>query len=460
MSTSLRFRWIFLVLVIFLLFPFQKAGAGQTTFGMGVRKHSAAQAVTPPVGEAPKPQLLNADSTPTLRYPVSVWESSISCGWLDVTRSGVSYTVVESGRAGKPALKRFAPGEVQHLLAPADAAGGEEFEVRSGEILSIQIVKGSLLQVTFARRAPLLTYLPQDQWGTVEKPRQFMGAAQLNLAGTMAIQRAMQEFDSVLATVKPPAPPPLEVSLRAEPPTVEKGRPVTLVWNSTNATSLDLEPGVGRVAAAGGMSLLPQDSTNYTLTAIGPAGAKAASVYVTVTAPAPAAVPTLVLTEPSAAEGETVEVASSPLVIRGVVMDASGMPVVTVNGGSVTMRPTSAQAAQFRSDPIDLQPGENKFEVVAVNSAHGHAKVTFIARLSSSPPKAQPTETSNSRGLGKAEILSLLKGDVPSERIAALVKERGIKFVPTPDDLKDIRGAGGGDDLIDAINQAPAPTRN
>jgi hypothetical protein len=208
------------------------------------------------------------------------------------------------------------------------------------------------------------------------------------------------------------------------------------------------------------MSLLPQDSTNYTLTAIGPAGAKAASVYVTVTAPAPAAVPTLVLTEPSAAEGETVEVASSPLVIRGVVMDASGMPVVTVNGGSVTMRPTSAQAAQFRSDPIDLQPGENKFEVVAVNSAHGHAKVTFIARLSSSPPKAQPTETSNSRGLGKAEILSLLKGDVPSERIAALVKERGIKFVPTPDDLKDIRGAGGGDDLIDAINQAPAPTRN
>jgi hypothetical protein len=54
----------------------------------------------------------------------------------------------------------------------------------------------------------------------------------------------------------------------------------------------------------------------------------------------------------------------------------------------------------------------------------------------------------------------LLKGDVPSERIAALVKERGIKFVPTPDDLKDIRGAGGGDDLIDAINQAPAPTRN
>jgi len=371
--------------------------------------------------------------------------------------------VVEGGGGGKAhyAGKKFmAPGEPQYLVAPAEAVGGGEFDVSSGEIRGAQIVKGSLLQLAFARRAPLLIYLPQDQWGTVEKPRQFMGAAQMNLAGTLAIQRALQNFDTVLAEVKPPAPPALDVSLRAEPPTVEKGRPVTLVWNSTNATSLDLEPGVGSVAAAGGMSLLPQDSTNYTLTATGPAGVKASSVYVTVTAPAPASVPTLVLTEPSAAEGQTVEITSSPLIINGVVMDASGMPVVTVNGRSVTMRPTSAQAAQFHSDPIDLQPGENEFEVSAINSAHGQAKVTFIARFSSSPPKAPPAEPANSKGLGKAEILSLLKGYVPSDRVTTLVKERGIKFAPTPDDLKDIRGAGGGDDLIDAINQAAAPARN
>ena len=119
------------------------------------------------------------------------------------------------------------------------------------------------------------------------------------MAGTMAVQRAMQNFDSVLAEVKPPAPPSLDVSLHAEPSSVEKGRPVALVWTSSNATSLDLEPGVGRVAAAGGISLQPQDSTNYTLTATGPAGTKAASVYVTVTQPAPAVLPTIVLMEPS-----------------------------------------------------------------------------------------------------------------------------------------------------------------
>jgi hypothetical protein len=155
-----------------------------------------------------------------------------------------------------------------------------------------------------------------------------------------------------------------------------------------------------------------------------------------------------------------VEVASSPLIIRGVVMDASGIPVVTINGKSVTMRPTSAQAAQFRSDPFALQPGENRFEVSAVNGAHGQAKVDFVARLTSSVPKVQPAGPGNFRGLSKAEILSLLQGDVPSARVAELVKERGIKFVPTQDDLKEIRGAGGADDLIDAINRAPAPARN
>jgi hypothetical protein len=241
---------------------------------------------------------------------------------------------------------------------------------------------------------------------------------------------------------------------------VEKGRPVHLVWTSSNATSLDLEPGVGRVAASGGMSLVPQDSTNYTLTATGPAGTKAASVIVSVTAPAPASLPTIVLIEPAVAEGQTVEVSSSPFIIRGAVMDASGIPVVTINGNSVTMRPTSAQAAQFKSDPLDLQPGENRFEVSAVNSANGKAKVAFIAHLTPSAPKSLPAEPSNAKGLGRAEILSLLQGDVPSARVAELVKQRGVKFVATQDDLKEIRSAGGGDDLIDAIIQAPGPARN
>lgn len=413
---------------------------------------------SPPTAEAPKPQLLNADSNPALRYPVSVWESSVSCGWLDVTRSGVTYTVVESGGRGKAASPhmKFAAGAGEYLVAPADAAGSEGFTVGSSEIQGVQMIEGVFLHMAFGGRKPLLIYLPQDLCATVVgRPRAFKEQAQKMPAGTMAVQRAMQNFDGVLGEVKPPS---VDVSLHAEPSTVEKGRPVTLVWSSSNATGLDLEPGVGRVAAAGGISLQPQDSTNYTLTATGPVGAKAASVYVTVTQPAPASLPTLVVTEPSAGEGQTIEVSSSPLIIRGVVMDASGIPVVTVNGKSVTMRPTSSQAAQFASDPLILQPGENRLEVNAINSAQGQVKVAFVARLTAAPPKPPPAEPTNPKGLDKAEILSLLQGDVPSARVADLVKQRGIKFVPAPGDLQDIRGAGAGDDLIDAINQASAST--
>jgi hypothetical protein len=98
--------------------------------------------------------------------------------------------------------------------------------------------------------------------------------------------------------------------------------------------------------------------------------------------------------------------------------------------------------------------------VSAINNARGQSKVTFIARLTPSRSKVQPAEPSNARALGKDEILSLLQGDVPSERVAELVKQRGIRFAPTPGDLKDIRSAGGSDDLIDAVSQASAPARN
>ncbi len=435
---------------------------------MGGKKRAASPVAPPNPANAPKPDLLNADSNPTLRYPVAVFWGSY--GWLDVTRTTVRYTMVVGGAASpSPSrhLKKFAaPTGINYLATPApvrkDALEGMEasmegFEFNLSDLRDIQFDKSVMVIQTPGARIEL-AYLPQSLWGETQTERAFNEEAQSNIAGTMAVQRGMRNFDGVLAEVKPPAAQALDVTLHAEPSSVEKGRSVSLTWSSSNATGLDLEPGVGHVGATGEMKLQPQDSTNYTLTAIGPAGTKVAGVFVAVTAPA--SLPTLVLTEPAASEGQTVEVARSPLVIQGVVMDASGMPVVTVNGRSVTMRPTSPQAAQFKSDPFDLHDGENKFEVSAINSSQGQTKLAFIIHLTSAPSKVQPAGPDNSRGLGKAEILSLLKGDVPSDRVTELVKERGIKFAPTPDDLKDIRSAGGSNELVDAISQATAPARN
>ncbi len=93
-------------------------------------------------------------------------------------------------------------------------------------------------------------------------------------------------------TIQPPPLPPKEVGpvkagLTLEPTKVEKGQSVKLLWDSQNATDLDLEPGVGRVPAAGSRSVTPQETTTYTLTATGPGGTKRPSAHVIVTNPPP-----------------------------------------------------------------------------------------------------------------------------------------------------------------------------
>jgi hypothetical protein len=388
-----------------------------------------------------QPQLLNADTDPTLRFPILNMSGSsvfsISYGWLDVNREGIHYTVAQPDKKKKESY---------------DAAFSELTEIK---------LQSNFLEVRHLKKRERIIYLLEDRWGSVHTGPGLMNAANVNSAGTVSIGQTITHFDQVLAMVKPPPPPAPVISLRADPGTVEKGHAVTLIWTSTNATTLDLEPGGGHVAVAGSTSLSPVDSTTYTLTATGPGGTRTATAYVAVTKPPPAAPPTIILVEPSiAASGQSITVASSPLTIRGVAMDNSGIPAVSINGIPAGMRPKNAQAAEFSSDPITLQPGENKFEIDATNASHAVAKVVFTARYTPPPPppveKPQPSVETNSKGLDKADIIDLLKGDVPSERVAELVKNRGIKFSPTQDDLKEIRAAGGGDDLVAAINDAAA----
>jgi peptidoglycan-associated lipoprotein len=104
----------------------------------------------------------------------------------------------------------------------------------------------------------------------------------------------------------PPAPPPAPalqptVTLNASPSAVDPGQTVTLSWSSTNATDLDIEPGVGKVAPQGSTPVNPTQSTTFTITATGAGGSATASASVSVNAPAPpaAAAPT---TQPSVSD--------------------------------------------------------------------------------------------------------------------------------------------------------------
>jgi peptidoglycan-associated lipoprotein len=90
-----------------------------------------------------------------------------------------------------------------------------------------------------------------------------------------------------------PAPPPAKptVTMNASPASIKTGETARLSWSSTNATDLDIEPGVGKVAPEGATPVNPTESTDYTITATGPGGSATASARVEVAAAAPPPAP-------------------------------------------------------------------------------------------------------------------------------------------------------------------------
>jgi len=67
-----------------------------------------------------------------------------------------------------------------------------------------------------------------------------------------------------------PGGPPVVTTFTASPPFIDSGQSVTLSWETTNATSVTISPGIGMVpAAAGSVTVSPTETTTYTLTATG-----------------------------------------------------------------------------------------------------------------------------------------------------------------------------------------------
>jgi len=109
------------------------------------------------------------------------------------------------------------------------------------------------------------------------------------LIGLLTFAGGCKKQVATQAPAQTPAPPAAQptVTLNASPTTALAGDTITLSWSSTNATDLDIEPGVGKVAPDGKTPVQPDSSTTYTITATGPGGRASASARVTIT---PAAV--------------------------------------------------------------------------------------------------------------------------------------------------------------------------
>ncbi|MEJ2111875.1 MAG: OmpA family protein, partial [Acidobacteriota bacterium] len=94
-------------------------------------------------------------------------------------------------------------------------------------------------------------------------------------------------------TQEPVVPKPT-ISLTVSPSAIEKGKSTTLTWKTTDATSVNIDNGVGTVEPSGSRTVSPSVSATYMARATNAQGEAIAEARVTVTEPpppTPAAVP-------------------------------------------------------------------------------------------------------------------------------------------------------------------------
>lgn len=141
--------------------------------------------------------------------------------------------------------------------------------------------------------------------------------------------------------VVPAGPKPSILSFAAQPASVIRGDPTVLGWAVNGATSLAISPGVGAVTGTS-VTLNPQVSTDYVLTATNANGSVTRSVNVSVTEPPPPPVPAPVIDSFTAAPSTVERGGSTTLgwsVRHAGIVSISGLGVVT--GNSVTVSPAA-----------------------------------------------------------------------------------------------------------------------
>jgi hypothetical protein len=128
-------------------------------------------------------------------------------------------------------------------------------------------------------------------------------------------------------------PAPTISSFAAEPTTVESGKPVTLSWTTTNATSAYLTPWVYDVPVNGSYTVTPTATTTYTLKATNSAGSVTASLTVTVTPPITPPPPPADTTAPAVSLSGLTNLAtysSGRYTVTGNATDASGIAKIEI----------------------------------------------------------------------------------------------------------------------------------
>jgi len=98
---------------------------------------------------------------------------------------------------------------------------------------------------------------------------------------------------------------------------------------------------------------------------------------------------------------------------------------------------------------IDFAPAEDFLRSLKAASA----SEAFLKALRAAKQPHQPDEALK-KPLNQVQVFALLAGQVPSHRVAILGQGRGIDFDVKDDYLRELRLAGGDDELINALRSA------
>lgn len=167
---------------------------------------------------------------------------------------------------------------------------------------------------------------------------------------------------SVTVAVIPPAP---TVDITVSPDAIHPGESATLTWNSTDAESCVIEPGIGAVASSGSMTVSPTETITYIITASGLGGDEITDQTTLNVNPL-----SLSITSPFNAQ----VVSRHNVLVEGIVSTISARETgVVVNGV-----PAMVFNGRFVANHISLVDGENTISVKATDADGNFAEEAII----------------------------------------------------------------------------------
>jgi G8 domain/FG-GAP-like repeat len=205
-------------------------------------------------------------------------------------------------------------------------------------------------------------------------------------------------IDEVVCSIAPIGPIPT-ASAFASAETVLAGQTATLAWNTTNASTVTIDHGVGTVAAAGTITISPAATTTYTVTATNATASVTAAATIMVTALPP--LPTVPIPTPLPPL-PTVTFTAAPAAIG----PGGGSTLTWSSTNATTVSITPGIGVVGVSGTVPVSPVSTTMYALTATNAAGSVTVTASVAVSSGAgvPANVGSKDGDFDGDGRADI--------------------------------------------------------